>query len=154
MKTTRSRAVTAWAALTPKQRTWVTEYQRTGNASEAYRRAYNVRSMAPATINHEAFLMRQNPKIAAVLGAVTAEARDLALSHAVDSVTNLIAIAEVSPEASAQRLAVARNAIRDLLEVGGVVGKASVATAATVNLGIRAKELWLSRGSAAYHEQG
>lgn len=40
--------------LTPKQDAFVLAYLETGNASEAYRRAYNVGTMLPTTINNRA----------------------------------------------------------------------------------------------------
>jgi phage terminase small subunit len=40
--------------LTPKQTRFVTEYLATGNASEAYRRAYDTSGMKPATIGRRA----------------------------------------------------------------------------------------------------
>ena len=50
--------------FTPKQERFVAEYIRTANASEAYRLAYKVGKMKPATINHNAFDLLQNPNIA------------------------------------------------------------------------------------------
>lgn len=50
--------------LTPKQDAFVLAYLETGNASEAYRRAYDVRRMLPATINNTACLLLKQPKIA------------------------------------------------------------------------------------------
>jgi len=40
--------------LTPKQETFCLEYLKTGNASEAYRIAYDAKDMKPATINRRA----------------------------------------------------------------------------------------------------
>jgi len=51
--------------LTKKQEHFCTEYINTGNASEAYRRAYNVQSSKPETINRSAKELLDNPKITA-----------------------------------------------------------------------------------------
>lgn len=51
--------------LTPKQELFCQKYVESGNASEAYREAYNTERMKPETVNREAFELLQNPKIAA-----------------------------------------------------------------------------------------
>jgi phage terminase small subunit len=53
--------------LTPKQDKFVQAYLETGNATEAYRRAYNVERMLPATINNQAWKLIKNPGITARL---------------------------------------------------------------------------------------
>lgn len=52
-------------ALTPKQEAFCLVYFETGNASEAYRRAYNVKTTNEATINRSAKSIADNPKIIA-----------------------------------------------------------------------------------------
>jgi phage terminase small subunit len=52
-------------ALTPKQELFCLEYIKTGNASEAYRTAYDAAKMKPATVNRSAKEVLDNPKIAA-----------------------------------------------------------------------------------------
>lgn len=52
-------------ALTQKQEAFCLAYIETGNASEAYRRAYNAENMAPATTNRKAKEVLDNGKIAA-----------------------------------------------------------------------------------------
>lgn len=52
-------------ALTPKQEAFALAYVETGNASEAYRRAYNAGNMKPETVNRTAKELMDNPKIAA-----------------------------------------------------------------------------------------
>jgi len=54
--------------LTPKQETFCLEYLKTGNASEAYRIAYDAKDMKPATINRRAKDLIDNGKIKARLG--------------------------------------------------------------------------------------
>lgn len=50
-------------ALTPKQENFCLAYLETGNASEAYRRAYDAENMSPNALNREACVMLDNPKI-------------------------------------------------------------------------------------------
>ncbi|WP_084760317.1 terminase small subunit [Zavarzinella formosa] len=51
--------------LTPKQEAFAQKYLETGNASEAYRQAYDADGMKPATINRKAKDLLDNGKIAA-----------------------------------------------------------------------------------------
>jgi len=52
------------AKLTPKQETFCLVYQETGNASEAYRLAYDTRKMKAETVNRNAKAMLDHNKIA------------------------------------------------------------------------------------------
>jgi phage terminase small subunit len=54
-------------ALTPKQEAFCLAYLETGNASEAYRKAYDAGSMKPATVNRAAKELLDHPKISARL---------------------------------------------------------------------------------------
>lgn len=54
-------------SLTPKQEAFCMAYLETGNASEAYRRTYNVEKMKPESINRKAKELLDNGKIAARL---------------------------------------------------------------------------------------
>lgn len=54
-------------SLTPKQEAFCLAYLETGNASEAYRRAYNAENMKPESINRKAKDVIDNVKIAARL---------------------------------------------------------------------------------------
>lgn len=53
--------------LTPKQEAFCMAYIEAGNASEAYRQAYNAANMKAATINRKAFEMTENGNIRARL---------------------------------------------------------------------------------------
>jgi phage terminase small subunit len=53
------------AALTIKQEAFAQKYVETGNASEAYRQAYDAGGMKPATINVKACELLANGKVAA-----------------------------------------------------------------------------------------
>lgn len=52
-------------ALTPKQEDFCIKYVETGNASEAYRQAYDAGGMKPATINRKAIEVTRLPHIMA-----------------------------------------------------------------------------------------
>ena len=51
--------------LTPKQENFVLAYLETGNASEAYRRIYDISNSSPASINRKAVELLENGKITA-----------------------------------------------------------------------------------------
>ncbi len=51
--------------LTAKQETFCQEYIKTGNQSEAYRRAYNATNMKPETINNKAYVLMNKDDIRA-----------------------------------------------------------------------------------------
>lgn len=53
--------------LTPKQAAFVRAYLETGNASEAYRRAYNAKNMKPETIKVKACELLKNGNVAATV---------------------------------------------------------------------------------------
>jgi phage terminase small subunit len=59
--------------LTPKQLTFCRAYVETGNASEAYRRAYNASAMKTATIGRKAMELMSNGTITAYITALKAE---------------------------------------------------------------------------------
>lgn len=59
-------------SLTPKQDMFCLAYVETGNASEAYRRAYDANGMKPASVNRKAKELLDNVKIAARLDELRA----------------------------------------------------------------------------------
>lgn len=59
--------------LTIKQEAFCQAYIETGNASEAYRRAYGAKNQKPETVNPNAFNLTQNTKILARLAELKAE---------------------------------------------------------------------------------
>ncbi|TSB03975.1 terminase small subunit [Sphingorhabdus contaminans] len=59
--------------MTPKQEAFCLAYVETGNASEAYRRAYDAENMKPETINVQASKMLSDPKIAIRLAVLRDE---------------------------------------------------------------------------------
>lgn len=60
--------------LTPKQERFALEYFKTGNASKAYRIAYDCQNMAPETINRKALEVLENGMIAARIERLRAKA--------------------------------------------------------------------------------
>lgn len=56
--------------LTPKQEAFCLAYMETGNASEAYRQAYDAGGMTPVSINRKAKELIDNGKIAARLSTL------------------------------------------------------------------------------------
>ncbi|WP_154954057.1 terminase small subunit [Neisseria flavescens] len=61
--------------MTPKQEQFARLYVETGNASEAYRQAYNTDNMKPETVTNEAYKLLQDPDISAMVDNLKAEAR-------------------------------------------------------------------------------
>jgi phage terminase small subunit len=67
------------AKLTPKQEKFCLVYLETGNASEAYRQAYNAENMKPESINRKAKDLIDDVKIAARMKELTAAATSAAV---------------------------------------------------------------------------
>ena len=61
--------------LTPKQCQFCHCYVECGNASEAYRRAYNTAEMKPESVHRKAFELLENPKVSARIEELQAEHR-------------------------------------------------------------------------------
>lgn len=61
-------------ALTPKQEAFCLAYLETGNASEAYRRAYDAGNMAASTIKSNACRLLKNSNVAATVAQRQQEA--------------------------------------------------------------------------------
>src|SRR3546814_7176872 len=68
--------------MTPKQEAFCLAYIETGNASEAYRRAYNAENMKPETVNNKGYELLQKGEIRARL----AELREPILERHGDTV--------------------------------------------------------------------
>lgn len=61
------------AGLTPKQEAFCLAYVETGNASEAYRRAYDTCEMKPATVSRNAKALTDHNKISTRITELRAE---------------------------------------------------------------------------------
>lgn len=70
-----SRAVDPETGLTAKQEAFCLELARTGNASEAYRKAYDAKGMKTETVNRKAAELAANGKVTARMAALRSEVR-------------------------------------------------------------------------------
>jgi phage terminase small subunit len=75
--------------LTIKQERFINAYIETGNASEAYRIAYDVQNMKPESINRKATELMQNGNITARIGQLRDELVKCGLWSRADSVNKL-----------------------------------------------------------------
>lgn len=82
--------------LTPKQENFCLAYLETGNASEAYRRAYDAENMKPESVNRNAFAVLENAKIASRL----AELRQPAIEQCQITVMDLVKELEEARQAA------------------------------------------------------
>lgn len=80
--------------MTPKQEAFCLAYIETGNASEAYRRAYNAENMKPETVNNKGYELLQKGEIRARL----AELREPILERHGDTVDSLLGELEAARE--------------------------------------------------------
>lgn len=106
--------------LTPKQIGFARDLARDGNASQAYRRNYDVAGMATATIGHEAHLLAHNPKVAAHVQRIHRRTAIYADIDASLIATNLLSDRELARELGNPAAAV--TADRALGEMIGVLG--------------------------------
>ena len=83
-------------ALTPKQEAFCLAYLEAGNASEAYRRAYNAGNMSGNAIAVEACNLLANPKIALRLEELTQQATSDAVMTRQRAMERLSLIAETN----------------------------------------------------------
>jgi phage terminase small subunit len=86
--------------LTPKQEAFVLAYLETGNASEAYRRAYAAKNMSDAAIRVEACRLTDNPNVALAIQAGRDQAtkrNEITVDTLVDELNEARLIALQSP---------------------------------------------------------
>lgn len=67
--------------LTPKQEKFVREYIKTGNATEAFKRAYNAENMLDATINSRACVLAKQDKIRARIKEFETELKSIMIAE-------------------------------------------------------------------------
>ena len=103
--------------MTPKQEQFARLYVETGNASEAYRQAYNADNMKPETVTNEAYKLLQDPDISAMVDDLKAEARQ---RHAV-TVDDLLSELE-----QARAAALAAPTPQSSAAVSATMGKAKM----------------------------
>lgn len=68
-------------ALTPKQEAFCIKYVETGNASEAYRHAYNAEKMKPETIKVKASELLKSGNVSVTVEKLKSEAKKIADKH-------------------------------------------------------------------------
>jgi phage terminase small subunit len=90
--------------LTPKQEVFLLAYYETGNACEAYRRAYDASNMSLASVDKEARRLLRHPRITPRLQAL-AERREakalLSLAEHMEKLAHLRDMAEEKGQMSA-----------------------------------------------------
>jgi len=95
----------ASAALTGKQEAFARAYVETGNASEAYRRAYNAENMKPEAVWVEAGRVLSDPKVSPRVAELQAAAAEraivsvLSLTHELEE-ARALAMQEAMPSAA------------------------------------------------------
>lgn len=104
-------------ALTPKQENFCLAYLETGNASEAYRRSYDIGDMKPESVNRKAKELMDNVKITARLE----ELRAPIIKKAQLTVEDLLAELE-----EARKLALSAETPQSSAAVGATMGKAKL----------------------------
>lgn len=103
--------------LTPKQEKFCIVYRETGNASEAYRQAYDASGMNANSVNRKAFDLLEHGKIRARLDAM---AKETAKRHQL-TVDDLIAELE-----EARKAALGAETVQASAAVGATMGKAKL----------------------------
>lgn len=104
-------------ALTPKQEKFCLVYLETGNASEAYRQAYDAQSMKPETVNKRASELLDNGVIAGRLS----ELRAPIIAKAQLTVEDLLDELE-----EARIAALTAETVQSSAAVGATMGKAKL----------------------------
>lgn len=79
--------------LTPQQESFAQKVVSGETLSDAYRASYSAKKMSEKTIHEEASRLAANPKVAARISAMQAEAADIAILKAVDVLLEVKAIA-------------------------------------------------------------
>lgn len=114
-------------SLTPKQEAFCLAYIETGNASEAYRQAYNAENMKPESVNRKAKEVLDNVKITARVSGLQQVAADRAL-------VSVLSITQELEEARALALENAQPAAA----VSASMGKAKLHGLLTEKIDIKA----------------
>ena len=111
-------------SLTIKQENFCLAYVETGNASEAYRSAYNAENMKAATVNRKATELMGNGMITArieELRAAIQERHDVTIDSVTEGLLDCITKAKGEKELSVGGLNVMRQAYMDLAKLHGLI---------------------------------
>ena len=106
--------------LTPKQEAFCLAYIETGNASEAYRQAYDAENMKPATVNRNAKALLDNSKISTRVEALQAEHQERH-NITVDGLTEELEQARILAMADPKGAGAAVTAIMGKAKLHGLV---------------------------------
>jgi hypothetical protein len=99
--------------LTGQQEHFAREYVRLGNASRAYRHAYNVREATrPETVWQEASKLVSHPKVSQRINELRALASERAVCSTADSIRDLTQTRELAMELEMPSAAVSAAAVR------------------------------------------
>lgn len=107
-----ARETTDGAALTPKQEQFIAAYLSCGNASEAYRTAYNCSGASDGTIQREASRLLGHPKIAPRLSEARDRAADAASITLTGHLGDLLTLREEARQAGQFSAAIAAEVHR------------------------------------------
>ena len=99
-------------ACTLKQETFCLAYIETGNACEAYRRAYDCESMSATTIKREASRLLDNPTIATTLAALRAPVIQAAQVTLAGHLDDLLRLRDKASEAGLYSAAISAEIAR------------------------------------------
>ena len=99
-------------ACTLKQETFCLAYIETGNACEAYRRAYDCESMSATTIKREASRLMDNPTIATALAALRAPVIQAAQVTLAGHLDDLLRLRDKASEAGLYSAAISAEIAR------------------------------------------
>jgi len=109
-------------ALTVKQENFCLAYMETGNASEAYRRAYNADAMKAETVNKRASELMTNGAITGRIEVLRGKVEAKALLTIERLTNDLLRIAKKGEDlAEAPGLSVARASLMDAAKLNGLV---------------------------------
>ncbi len=129
--------------LTPKQEAFCLVYVQTGNASEAYRRSYDVaEDTKPETVWSEASRLVADPKVSARIMELQERARDIALVS-VGSLTNELEKARSHAMADPKGAAAAVSAIMGKAKLHKLLDEEKVNTGISVSVVIQSSDAGL-----------
>lgn len=108
--------------LTPKQKAFVNKYVECGNASEAYRHAYDAEKSSPGTIKVSASRLLSNPNIALTIDVLQERARERTLVT-VESQTERLKSLSQKAEGfdNAPGVSAAVNAEKEINKLNGLI---------------------------------
>lgn len=98
--------------VTAKQEAFIRAYLRCGNASEAYRKAYDCKTAKPETVNKRASELLSSGEIAGRVAAAQSKASDLAVLSLADHLARLALLSEEARKADQFSAAIKAEELR------------------------------------------